>query len=102
MGPSQISFFVYYIGAPSDKLYRLLYKGAKGPLRSVFFTYYMAPPQVFNVHRYVSNLIHNFIIKRTHIYRGLHTKHIKENKVIYKNIVIIFVRQKNTTKLIQN
>ena len=33
---------------------------------------------LFNVHRY--------IFKRTHIYRGLDTKHIKENKVIYKNI----------------
>ena len=32
----------------------------------------------FNVHRY--------IFKRTHIYRGLDTKQIKENKVIYKNI----------------
>ena len=32
----------------------------------------------FNFHRY--------IFKRTHIYRGLDTKHIKENKVIYKNI----------------
>ena len=27
MGPSQISFFVYYIGAPSDQLYRLLCRG---------------------------------------------------------------------------
>ena len=57
MGPSQISFFVYYIGAPSNQLYRLLYRGRSdqffhllygaplrlvsvftiwGPLRSVF------------------------------------------------------------------
>ena len=31
-------------------------------------------------------MFHRYIFKRTHIYRGLDTKHIKENKVIYKNI----------------
>ena len=44
--------------------------------------------------------VHRYIFKRTHIYRGLDTKHIKENKVIYKNINR---RTKKTpTKLIQN
>ena len=31
--------------------------------------------------------VHRYIFKRTHIYRGLDTKHIKENKAIYKNII---------------
>ena len=69
MGPSQISFFVYYIGAPSDLVYRLLYGGPSdqffhllygaslrlvsvltiwGPLGSVFVhtTCIWGPPQV--------------------------------------------------------
>ena len=68
-GPLQISFFVYYIGAPSDQLYRLLYGGSSdqffyllygaplrlvyvltiwGPLRSVFVDTICiwGPPQV--------------------------------------------------------
>ena len=56
MGPSQISYFVYYVGTPSDQFYRLLYWGPQisfsltiwgpfrlvsaltiwGPLRSVY------------------------------------------------------------------
>ena len=35
-------------------------------------------PHIFNVDRY--------ILKQTHIYRGLDTKHITESMVIYKNI----------------
>ena len=43
----------------------------------------------FNVDRY--------ILEQTHIYRGLDTKHIKENMVIYKNIN----RRTKKNKLIQ-
>ena len=55
MGPSQISFFAYYIEAPSDQLYRLLYGGPSdqffhllmGPPPQVSFcAYYMGPPQM--------------------------------------------------------
>ena len=70
MGFSQISFFVYYIGAPSDQFFHLLYGPPPprlvsvltiwGTLRSVFvdttciwgppqvsfFAYYRGPPQI--------------------------------------------------------
>ena len=43
MGPTQISFFAYYMGAPLDQLYRLLY-GA--PIQVSFCAYNMGPPQI--------------------------------------------------------
>ena len=55
MRPSQISFFVYYLGAPSDQLYRLLYGGPSdqffhllygAPLRLVSVLTIWGPPQI--------------------------------------------------------
>ena len=77
MGPSQISFFAYYMEAPSDQLYCLLCGGPLrsvssysilGPLQISLFTYYMGPPQarVANSHAYGVILTHLTCYSRTH------------------------------------
>ena len=42
MGPPQVSFFAYYMGAPPQVSFFAYYMGA--PLRSCFFAYYVGAP----------------------------------------------------------
>ena len=41
-GPPQVSFFAYYMGAPSDQFIRILY--GPPPLQISIFAYYVGAP----------------------------------------------------------
>ena len=67
MEPSQISFFVYYLEAPPDQLYRLLYGG---PADQFFHLLYGPPPPLVSFCAYYMGAPSDQFLWILHVYGG--------------------------------